>query len=222
MDHRQLLAQTRTALLRDDLALADDLARQAGPLAEQHGDGDAAADAMGLLATVALTRGDATKARYWWLQALERALVADAWPVALDAQRGLALVDRASGLADHAETRLRTVLADAIQLGLLGHAQACRLDLARWALERLDVATAVDELSVLLADPDVLDPGVRGEAGLVRAQLLVMAGDVDAAVDAVDQAVTWLHTAGHVRCLQAGLQLQAQMWALAGITENTA
>lgn len=214
-----LLERADLALAQGDVGTAEDGARRAGPLADRAGKGHIAAQAAWLLGAIWQRQQDPARARYWWGQAAEMALVAEAWPIALRCQQGLAALDRAASEPDKAKSRLEGLVDDARELGLFAEEMGVRLDLAQLAVDSRDVDTAVAQLQIILADPERLGVLHRGEAGLLRARLLVAVDDVAGAVEAVDQAIPWLRMAGHVRSLGAGLLLQGQLWLVAGKAE---
>ena len=214
-----LLERAELALAAGDLATADDAARRAGPLAQQVAATTVMAQAAWMVGQVAARRQDSALTRYWLGQAVELALTADAWTVALRAQRGLANLLRENQDLAGAAARLEALAADAEALDLPLENAACHLDLAQLALDRVDGAAALRHMQRVLADPDSLPPLLRGEAGLVRARLLLAVGDGVAAVEGIAQALVWLRLAGDQRSLGAGLLLQGQILLLEGQPE---
>ncbi len=210
-----LLERADLALAAGDLALADDAARRAGPLAQTAGATATMALAAWTVAQVALRRAGNEKSRYWLGQSVELALQAEAWPVALRAQRAIARAMREAGDDAGATARLEALAADADALALPVDAAACHLDLAQLALEREDGPATLRHIGRVLRDPDSLPPLLRGEAGLVRARLLLAVGDVQAAVAGAVQAVGLLRLAGDARSLGAGLLLHGQLLLIA-------
>lgn len=210
-----LVERAEVALAAGDLAVADDHARRAGPLAQRVGATTAMAQAAWLLGQIAARQQNPTRARYWLGQAVELALLAEAWPVALRAQRALAKLMREDGDAAGATARLLALAADADALELPVEAAACHLELAQIALEREDGAATVRHMQHVLAQPERLPPLLRGEAGLVRARLLLAVGDAPGAVLGIAEALAWLRLAGDQRSLGAGLLLQGQILLLA-------
>ncbi len=210
-----LLERADLALAAGDLALADDAARRAGPLAQTAGATATMALAAWTVAQVALRRAGNEKSRYWLGQSVELALQAEAWPVALRAQRAIARAMREAGDDAGATARLEALAADADALALPVDAAACHLDLAQLALEREDGPATLRHIERVLRDPDSLPPLLRGEAGLVRARLLLAVGDVQAAVAGAVQAVGLLRLAGDARSLGAGLLLHGQLLLIA-------
>ncbi len=214
-----LLERAELALAAGDLSLADEAARRAGPLAQTAGTPAVMAQAAWLVGQVAWRQLALDKARYWLGQAVELALQAELWPVALRAQRGLANVLAANGDTAGAQARLQALAADAQTLELPVEFAACQLDLAQLALAANDGAATLAHLQAALRAPDSLPPLLRGEAGLVRARLLLAIGDTAAAVAAVGEAVALLRLAGDQRSLGAGLLLQGQLLLVAGQAE---
>ncbi len=206
-----LLERADLALAAGDLALADDAARRAGPLAQTAGATATMALAAWTVAQVALRRAGNEKSRYWLGQSVELALQAEAWPVALRAQRAIARAMREAGDDAGATARLEALAADADALALPVDAAACHLDLAQLALEREDGPATLRHIERVLRDPDSLPPLLRGEAGLVRARLLLAVGDVQAAVAGAVQAVGLLL---HGQLLLIALQPEAAGLAL--------
>ena len=211
-----LLERAELALAAGDVATADDAARRAGPLAEQAKDVALMAQAAWTVGQVTARQEDVERTRYWLGQATELALTAEAWTLALRAQRGLANLLQGTGDVAGAVARLEALASDATVLDLPIEAAACHLDLAQLALARDDGPATVRHMQEVLRDPNNLPPLLRGEAGLVRARLLVAIGDVHAAVTAVAEAVALLRLAGDQRSLGAGLLIQGQLLLLAG------
>lgn len=215
-----LLERAELALAAGDLATADDAARRAGPLAEKAEDGAVMAQAAWTVGQVTARQEDWERTRYWLGQATELALTAEAWPIALRAQRGLANLLQGAGDTAGAVARLAAVAADAAVLELPIEAAACHLDLAQLALARDDGPATLHHMQEVLRDPERLPPLLRGEAGLVRARLLLAIGDVPAAVTAIAEAVALLRLSGDQRSLGAGLLIQGQLLLLAGHAQD--
>ena len=70
------------------------------------------------MAQIALRNKDLQKTRYWLGQAVELALAAEEWPIAVRSQRALANLMRAQGDFPGAKARLLTLAQDADQLEL--------------------------------------------------------------------------------------------------------
>ncbi len=210
-----LLERAELALAAGDVATADDAARRAGPLAQKAEDLTVMAQAAWTVGQVTARQEDAERTRYWLGQAAELALLAEAWPIALRAQRGLANLMQGAGDTAGAVARLKALAADAVVLELPIEAAACHLDLAQLALARDDGPATLHHMQEVLRDPDSLPPLLRGEAGLLRVRLLVAIGDVPAAVAGVAEAVDLLRLSGDQRSLGAGLLIQGQLLLLA-------
>jgi ATP/maltotriose-dependent transcriptional regulator MalT len=215
-----LLERAELALAAGDVATADDMARRAGPLAQQAEDVAVMAQAAWTVGQVTARQEDVDRTRYWLGQATELALTAEAWPLALRAQRGLANLMQGAGDTDGAIARLQALAADAAVLELPTEFAACHLDLAQLALARDDGPATLHHMQEVLRDPDRLPPLLRGEAGLVRARLLLAIGDVHAAVAGVAEAVALLRLSGDQRSLGAGLLIQGQLLLLHGQGES--
>lgn len=164
--------------------------------------------------------GDTSKARYWYGQAAELALRAELWPEALQAQTALAVLQGEQGETEAAVARLKALAEDADALGLPQERAACHVRLSAWALVQGQAEPAVAHLQEALRDPDALAPLLRGEAGLLRARLLLAAHEPELAVTAVQEAVDLLRVSGNQHGLGAGLLLQGQMLLLVGAFEH--
>lgn len=211
-----LLERAELAVAAGDLEIADDAARRAGPLADRAGQRGQMAEAAWMLGQIALRKHDLARATYWWGQSVEIALLAEAWPIALRAQRGLAAVHRLNGDLAGAEARLRALCADAETLEMPTELLACRLDLAHLALDQGDAAETIAQLELVLEKPELLPALLRGEAGILRARLLLAIDDQTTALTAIDEALHWLRMSGDQRGLGAGLLLAGQIRLLAG------
>ena len=211
-----LLERAELALAAGDLPTADDAARRAGPLAQQTENLAVMAQAAWTVGQVTARQEDTDRTRYWLGQATELALRAEDWPLALRAQRGLANLLQGAGDTDGAVARLQALAADAATLELTTEFAACHLDLAQLALARDDGPATLHHMQAVLRDPDSLPPLLRGEAGIVRARLLLAIGDVEAAVKGIAEAVVLLRSSGDQRSLGAGLLVQGQLLLLAG------
>ncbi len=152
-----------------------------------------------------------------FVAALNAASAAGLWSVCAEARRGLVLALRSSGQTQAAKDVALDALAWAdtvAQSGLqLSSFPGFALELAQLAVD----AQAFDEAAMWLdrVGP-AAQPGLRGEAAIVRARIAIASRSLDPALSALVEAVALLRAHGTPRSLGAAMFLLGQVYGLLG------